>query len=46
MTTKELEPTEKEVTARLEIVRALYKLMRSLMSIDMGQARPVVSKQP
>ena len=46
MTTKEPEPTEKEVTARLEIVRALYKLMRSLMTIDMSQAKPVVPKQP
>lgn len=47
MTTKkpEIDMSDAAVTARLEVVRQLYKLTRSLMSIDMSKAVPVETKR-
>jgi hypothetical protein len=43
MTTK-AEPTAQEVAQRLEVVRALYKLMVSLGKVDADKPKPVESK--
>jgi hypothetical protein len=45
--TKTREPVDmsrEAVTGRLEVVRALYKLMQSFREIRMDQARPVNAK--
>lgn len=45
LSTNEVDMSERAIAGRLEMVRALYKLGRSLMSIDMSQAKLVEPKQ-
>jgi hypothetical protein len=41
----DVDMSDKAVTGRLETVRALYKLARSLMSIDLSKAVPAEPKR-
>jgi len=42
---REIDMSDQAVTARLDEVRALYKLCLSLMSIDMSKAVPAEPKK-